>query len=328
VPSLDDWIERGDLDELVRECDRLCERREWTELARLRDRARAAFDRGHQLWPAAAQAEYRLALEAPAEYAVPAVEAASTQFSLGPLTEVLASTHTWDEMADHLTDTRIAALIAHERVIRGEDLDGVDGVDPTVLDLPLHLAWWEPRYEVATYHAHRIDTPRPDVPPARKLENLPPPGRPADDPDAVTALTDLAATWAADSNGRVEGIAVEGDAGSAVAALGPGRAALTAVPVAVAASVMAWTSASGGAHGRRRGGAAGRFGAWWALAALADMLDDWPVDGNELGAAAEEIQWYSWTVGEPDTGWACRIAAQDPAHGLAWAVSANDEAGD
>jgi hypothetical protein len=30
---------------------------------------------------------------------------------------------------------------------------------------------------------------------------------------------------------------------------------------------MGWTAASGGAFGRRRGAAAGRFGAWWALAA-------------------------------------------------------------
>jgi hypothetical protein len=324
MASLDDWINRGDLDELIRECDRLCERREWAELARLRDLSRAAFDRGHQLWPAAAQAEYRLALEAPAEWAVPAVEGASAQFSLGPLTEVLASSHTWDEVAEHLTDPRIGALVAHERVIRGEDLEGIDTIDPTVLDLPLQLAWWEPKYEVATYHSHRIDTPRPDLPPTGRMDDLPAPGRPADDPDGLTALTDLAATWATDSNGRVEAISVEGDAKAAIAALGPGRAAVAAMPSSAAASLMAWTAASGGAHGRRRGAAAGRFGAWWAMAAMTDLLDDWPVNGTELGNAVDELQWYVWSTGEPDTGWSCRLAAQDPQHGLAWALAADD----
>jgi hypothetical protein len=328
VAPLDDWIDRGDLDELIRECDRLCERRDWAELTRLRDRARAAFDRGHQLWPAAVQAEYRLALEAPAVWAVPAVEGATGQFTLGPLTEVLASTHSWDDVAEHLTDARIAALVAHERVVRGENLEGEAEIDRTVLDLPLRLESWEPAYTVATYHADRVDTPRPDLPRPGPQSSLPPPARPADDPDAVTALVDLAATWAADSNGRVEAVAVEGDARAAIAALGPTRATVEPIPATIAAALMGWTAASGGAYGRRRGAAAGRFGTWWALAALTDLLGDWPLDAGELGAAIDELDWLTWSTGEPDTGWSCRLAAQDPGHGLAWALVAGDEARD
>jgi hypothetical protein len=326
MPDLDQWIDRGDLDELIRECDRLCERRDWAELARLRDRARTAFDRGHQLWPAAAQAEYRLALEAPAAWAVPAVEAAAGQFTLGPLTEVLACTHSWDDVAEHLTDARIAALVAHERVLRGEDLEAEPEIDRNVLDLPLRLAPWEPTYAVATYHADRIDTPRPDLPAPSREAELPAPAPSTADPDAVTALIDLAATWATESNGRVEAVAVTGDARSAVAALGPTRASVDAIPSALAAGLMGWTGASGGAHGRRRGAASGRFGAWWAMAALTDLLDDWPVDAAELGGAVEELDWFVWGVGEPDTGWSCRLAAQDPDHGLAWALVAGDDA--
>lgn len=327
VASLDEWIDRGDLDELIRECDRLCERRDWPGLARLRDRARAAFDRGHQLWPAAAQADYRLALEAPAEWAVPAVETGAGQFTLGPLTEVVASTHTWDDMADHLTDSRIAALIAHERVVRGEELEGDVSIDRTVLDLPLQLAGWEDPYAVATYEAHRVEAPAPRLPPPGPMADLPAPGGRADDPDAVSALVDLAATWAADSNGRVEAVAVEGDAAAAVSALGPTRASVDRVPTATASALMGWTAASGGAFGRRRGAAAGRFGAWWALAALTDLLDDWPVTAGELGAAVDELAWFVWNVREPDTGWHCRLAAHDPAHGLAWALAAADGGG-
>ena len=63
--SVDEAAAQGDLDELVRHVDRLCSTREWDELVRLRDKAKAAIERGHQLWPAASWAEYRLALEAP-----------------------------------------------------------------------------------------------------------------------------------------------------------------------------------------------------------------------------------------------------------------------
>jgi hypothetical protein len=96
------------------------------------------------------------------------------------------------------------------------------------------------------------------------------------------------------------------------------------VPAADALAHMAWAAASGGAHGRRRGMAAGRFGAWWVLAAAAGLLDDWPVDPDELGQAAGELRWFVWDAGEPVTGWGLRVAVDDPAEGLAWAVVAQD----
>ena len=99
---------------------------------------------------------------------------------------------------------------------------------------------------------------------------------------------------------------------------------MAAVPAAAALARMAWAGASGGAHGRRRGMAAGRFAAWWALAALTDLVDDWPVEAGELGAAAGELRWWLWDAGEPDLGWSLRVAVDDPAHGVAWAVSATD----
>ena len=88
---------------------------------------------------------------------------------------------------------------------------------------------------------------------------------------------------------------------------------------------MAWTAASGGAHGRRRGMAYGRFSAWWAVAALAGGLDRWPFDPDELGAAAAALRWYRWEPGSPEGGWSLRLAAEDPATGTAWAVEARDQ---
>ena len=105
---------------------------------------------------------------------------------------------------------------------------------------------------------------------------------------------------------------------------GSSRASVDPIPTGTALALMAWTAASGGAHGRRRGAGAGRFGAWWAVAAITDLVDDWPLAADELGGAAEEIDWFTWSGGEPDTGWNCRLAAHDPGHGLAWAISATD----
>jgi hypothetical protein len=88
---------------------------------------------------------------------------------------------------------------------------------------------------------------------------------------------------------------------------------------------MAWAAASGGAHARRRGAAAGRFAAWWATAAVVDLMHDWPLSADELGEAADEMQWYLWDEGHEPIGWSLRLAVEDPENGLAWAVVASDE---
>src|SRR5713101_7612333 len=91
-------IEQGDLDQLTLHVDRLCERADWVGLLDLRDRCRAALARGKQLWPIATNAEYRLALEAPGEWAAMVLDSAAGRFALGPLGEVAASTHEWREL--------------------------------------------------------------------------------------------------------------------------------------------------------------------------------------------------------------------------------------
>ena len=101
-PLLDRLIAGNDLDELVREVDRRTDADDWDGLVRLRDRCRAAVERGFQLWPAASLAEYRLALRAPAAWAGAVVVEGAGRFALGPLAEVAASTHGWAELAPHL----------------------------------------------------------------------------------------------------------------------------------------------------------------------------------------------------------------------------------
>jgi hypothetical protein len=325
MDALERDVDRGDLDELVRWVDRLAEAADWDGLVRLRDLSRAALERGRQLWPVASLAEYRLALHGPPPFAAAVLVPSAGHFALGPLSEVAASTHSWAELAPYVPPTADAAFCAHERVVRGEAV-ALDGDVPfAVMDTPLSLAPWEPVYPVATYHADKAEFPRPALPSTDPVE-LPRPGRKVDHDCAADALASLGRAWASMSNGRVDAIAVEGPALGAIAALGTPVARVAQVGPGEATALMAWAAASGGAHGHRRGMAAGRFDAWWALAALCGLDDDWPPDPNELGEAASELEMFVWDAYEPDTGWSLRLAFEDRADGLAWAVTATDSA--
>ena len=145
------------------------------------------------------------------------------------------------------------------------------------------------------------------------------------DDDAVDlAVRQLVEPWTVSSDGRAEVVAVEGDFAAALLALGLPAVRVVELAPRDAIAWLAWAGASGGAHGRRRGAAAGRFGALWLLAALGDTLDDWPLSVAELGRLAEELRWWWWDAHEPVTGWQLQVAVEDPAEGVAWAISARD----
>ena len=165
-PASSELVERGDLDELTRHVNRLVASADWDELAELRVHCRLAVERGKQLWAVAANIEYRLALEAPGRSAAMMLETAPGRFALGPLPEVAASTHTWEELSPHLHPTPQAAMAAHERVMRGDDLtDDLVAIElPEVLDLPWSLQPWEPSYALAEYEPDRMGAPSPKLP--------------------------------------------------------------------------------------------------------------------------------------------------------------------
>ncbi len=324
-PSIAEALTAGDLDELSRWVDRLCEARDWDGLSALRDASRDAFARrGHQLWPIASQTEYRLALQAPAPWAAAVLVEGAGRFALGPLPEVVASTHTWEELAPHAAGTPAAALAAHERVVRGEVVVDDGRVDTSVLELPLALQRWEPRYALATYRSHRAEFPTPAASPATPLR-LPPAGPGFDDPEVSGALRALVERWVVESNGVVRVAAVEATAEEAVAALGHQEVAWAEVEGIEALADMAWAGASGGAHGRRLGAATGRFGAWWALAAFAGVLDDWPTAPDHLGDVVAALRWARWHPLTPPLGWSLHLAVEDPRTHRAWAVTATDQ---
>ena len=217
-------------------------------------------------------------------------------------------------------------MAAHERVVRGEDVRDDDTIDRHVLELPLLIEPWEPDYELATYKSDRAEFPMPRIPALEPVDLPPARASVVHDVAASDALTTIVGTWVESSNGRADVRSVKGDAMAAIAALGLRRAALARLNVAEAMALVAWAGASGGAYGRRRGAAAGRFTAWWTAAVLTDLAEDWPVPGDELAAAAAELRWYAFSDLFPTTGWAFHLAAEDPEHGLGWAIAAGDAA--
>jgi len=323
--DLDALIARADLDGLVRMIDDLCSSRDWPGLLEVRDRSRSAVETGRQLWPAATLAEYRLALLGDAEHVAIVLDESdglSGRFTIGPLTEVAAQHHAWGDLEELLETGPRATFVAHERAIRGEPIDSVE-LAP-VLDIPATLAEWEPDYALATYSDNGGEFPAPalpddwrDITPTSGSEEL--------DDDVDLSLRQLVEPWTTSSNGRAEVVCVSGDAGAALGSLGLRRARVCDLTTSDALAWLAWAGASGGAHGRRPGAAAGRFGAWWFLASLGDLLDDWPIDPEELGDLANELRWYRWNGYEPEVGWSLQLLIEDPSNGVAWAVTALDQ---
>jgi hypothetical protein len=325
--ALDELIHRADVDGLVRLADDATATQDWARLRRLRDRARHAVGTGRQLWPAATLAEYRLALLAPAAWAAGVLDEGSGRFTIGPLTEVVAQRHTWTELAPLLEPGPRAALVAHERCLRGEAIDpaSLAGL-PEVLDLPCSLAAWEPSYCLAEYTDVGAEFPSPPTPKMLRDVTLPADVGDAviDDDDVELAVRQLVEPWTASSDGRAEVVAVDGDGATALRALGLTTVRRAELTAAEAVTWLAWAGASGGAHGRRRGAAAGRFGALWLVAAVADELDGWPPELDALGQAADGLRWWWWDAHEPVTGWQLQLAIEDPQEGIAWAISARD----
>jgi len=343
------WLRSGAVDDLLREVERCCGHRDWSRILWIRDRCRSAGEHGHQLWPVASWAEYRLALEGPAEVAATVLDGGF--LALGPLSEVVAQHHDWAELEPHLEDGPIRAVVAHERVLRHDtELAGhparnadIVGAGEESDGILLMLHPWEHAYALAEYRADgaRFPAPTPTTEPTSALVGEVHPLAPDGD-DGTEALTSTLRHWATQSSGQVRACCVDGTAGDAVTTLvasgydilgrqnpGHGSGAVTpdtslvtrGIEPGEAAALLAWAAASGAAQGRRRGAAAGRFDAWWTLAVLAGIDHLWPVD---VGPDAGELRWWQWGPPIGDVGWWCRIAVEDPFDGLAWAIEAVD----
>lgn len=321
---LDGLIHRADLDALVRHVDDTCSSRDWEHLVCIRDAARSAVGTGRQLWPIATLANHRLALWAPAESAVRALDDTARTFMPGPVSEILAVHHTWDDLAPHLPRGHDRSLVAHERALRG---DAVHGVEESVLDMPFALQPWEPSYLPASYGDDGVVDTVPVLPVPRRA--APPAGaQPValEDDETVTAFRSLMEVWTSQSNGTAGCTVIEGGIAEALALAGEGSL-WEPVDGKDALSLLAWAGSSGGAHGRRRGLATGRSYAWWFLATFAGITGPRGFAPGDLG---EVVGAMSCAVfGSPDaTGgdgeWSVRLVLEDPQEGVACIAVADD----
>jgi hypothetical protein len=322
VDGVEALIEAQDLNGLLRLVDSMCARREWDALLNLADRCEEAVERGKQLWPIASHIDYRLALEAPGAYAAQVLHPEVGRFAPGPLSEVAASTHRWEELAPHLEVPQIAAYVAQERVLRGERLTGDERAHLRVLELPLELQPWEPTYALATFTATYVEVAEPWEPAAPLVARAPTAAAVVPDDDVTDALLDLVAPWTSESNGAARAVAVEGDAIGAASQLTLDTLRVGELTPGEALQRMAWAAASGGARGRRRGAALGRFLAWYTAALLSGW--EWPVDPARLEASLARLRFYRWDEGAPEEGWVLRLAIEDPNDGWGAAVAATD----
>lgn len=338
-PDLDEAIRLADLDALIRLIDARSTHHDWEGITQIRTACRAAMSTGRQLWPAAALAEYRLVLWAPAESAAHILAATADVGSVnvprpGPLTEVIAQQHTWAELEPWLTDPILRTYVAHERALRGEDLSALDAAQTElmgqILPTPLHHAAWEPAYRVPTYTDQGVRNEPPAAP--RPATEVTTGGISAsssvlvdDQAEAVReAWLALVRPWLTESNGTAQAVGVQGDIDLALGALGVENARIVEMPTPLALEWLMWAGAEGGAHGRRRGGAAGRDALWWLLGALGDLTDDWPPTTDEMAELMADLRWWWWESTAATPGWGLRIVCQDAPHGVTWAFAAHD----
>ena len=321
--ELDHLLDIGDLDGLLRLIDECCADKSWPLLESVAIRSRQASERGHQLWPAGDHAEHRLALESPGEFAARAVERDAQVFGLAPLTEVAASSHTWEEISSCLSSNLFRALIAHERVFRGEDLSDLR-LEEDPLDLPLVLTEWERSITSTQIEKYAVVDTAPSFGELSPLA-LPSPSEIKHD-SGTEALRNLVQTWTGQSNGSSTAVRVDGNAATAIASLGVREVRAKQVTLPEIWKHLTWAASSGGAFGRRPGSARGRFEVWWCATALAglDQENIWPPATEDLNQALNEMNWWIWDDDLLSKGWKLKVAIEDPLEGLSWALAAQD----
>ncbi|WP_035841186.1 hypothetical protein [Kitasatospora azatica] len=333
----------------------------WTELLGSYRRTRAAaFARGGEPAAAAESAAlgHELALAAPAPIAAglfdPAAEseagpgavAGERDGWVGPLWEVLAGRHRWAELAPLPIAEPVRTLIAHTRILLGEELaelaelgelaepaarragrarrPGADSPCEVPLALrPWEQARWEPADRVTSYRpggaAATPHFPLPDSREGLAPLRLPKPAvaLPGAAQPATVALRGLC-EW-------LEARCVRGTAPQAAALFAPAArdAPVTAgyLPFAAAYPALVRAGSGAGAYGRSGGAARGRLAVWRVLAAMADPSGQ--CTSAEVDALVARMRCFTW-CGPADEIWHLHLALEDPATGLAWAVSGCD----
>jgi hypothetical protein len=211
--------------------------------------------------------------------------------------------------------------------LRGQHIENSADVFDA-LETPLELQSWEPTYELAVYRDNSAEFPSPELPPtstgrvvtAATLSE----SATTQDNAVVDAVHQLVGAWTTSSNGTLQVGAARGDETNALASVGIASATLRTLQPTQALALLAWSGASGGAFGRRRGAAAGRDSAWWLLGALSGRADQWPLKNGEIGDVLHSLKWSWFDADQSPTGWQLQLVIVDEQRGLSWAINARD----
>ncbi|MER7765299.1 hypothetical protein [Kitasatospora sp. NPDC096140] len=313
----------------------LAEDGRWHELlaAYRQGRAAAVVEAGEETAAAlTAPLGHLIAYAAPPELAVRLFDrdggagtvAGVADHDAGPLWEVLATRHSWLRLAPLLGPPPVRRLVAHTRVLLGEDLSY--GAEPDPEGVPMRLEpWeasgWEESARVREYlPGGGARSALLTLPPSREglgAVELPAPGTRADGRPTgrrvTRALAELGALapWA-------EAVCVRGQAPLAAAQLARGRRVVGGyLPFALVYPALVRAAAVG----RTQGCAHGRLGLWRALAAMAGA--DGPESG-EVNALVARMRCFTWQ--EPSAGLHhLHVALEDPASGVAWGIGGSQE---
>ena len=152
MSEIEDLVHRADLDGLVRLVDRFCSDADWGALV---DEVAQPLPQRRQHWQAAEAVAGSDAgrvttrpLWAPAEWAALVLDEGSGTFTIGPLTEVVAQHHRFDELHARLPGGPRLGFVAHECALRGQSISN-EVANP--LEIPFELQPWEPAYGPGEY---------------------------------------------------------------------------------------------------------------------------------------------------------------------------------
>jgi hypothetical protein len=328
---------------LISEVDTAAHDDEWDEVVSIRDRCLRAVERGHQWWPAAAWAEYRMGLDGPPNVAASVIGSTLERFTLGPFAEVVAGSNSWSSVVDHLDSTPAVAVFAQECVMRGDDLraDEVAQSLPQVFDLPLARMPWEPDCGQVRYSLDAVTHDPPSLPQPvpltaaaidRAAQRLADEGLESlmvDDDATEAALRSIVAPWI--TAGLTVSVGVVGaDPETMLALRAHSYPGVIEIDAATALQWIGWAAASGGPAGeRRRGLAAARSQLWWLLSSLL-QCDEPDQQAEVIATELDTLRWYRFTddVRAALPGWQIGLAIWSEQEGLTWVLTADAPAGE
>jgi hypothetical protein len=294
----------------------LADQGRWAEVlgrfrqARAAGRVREAGQFGHLL---AYGAPPELAARLFDQEGAPGGTASIADHDAGPLWEVLATRHSWRRLALLVGPAPVRRVVLHTRALLGEDL--TEGAEPDEEGVPLALepwetAGWDERSRVREY----LRTGG-----ARRALHALPAGReglgPLDLPErgetvpglAATRLLDTYAPWA-------RAVCVRGTAPDAVAHVTACRRVTGGyLPLGQAYPGLVQAASDTPATGT----AQGRLALWRVLAA---MTGERAVALREVRALTARLRCFTWSEPGDELRY-LHLAVEDPATGLAWALS-------